>query len=642
MTNAASAIAFTNAAACSPLTLTYLPNLGALQSATQVFAHVGYAGWTTVFPTQRMTRVGTNAQWSLTVTPPQDVGQLNVAFQNGAGTWDLNGGTNWNLALNTCTSAAVLPSLAITNPAGPTQVVAAGTASILLQGTSTGTVGWLTWSNRLTSTDGVGAGATSWTLAAIALGAGTNALAISGTNAPTRVVASDSGGNFLYADGWTTNDNGGYGFGPWRFAATSTNAALNGRFVASNSAVSIGVPAWGLYANATNLSEVRRTLTNGLSAGQTLSVRIDNGLVDSGGGVGVALQNAGGDNLLQLYFNGGDAAYTFAGTATDIGWTTNGLDLAVSLVGPTSYVARLTPLDGAARTYAGSFSPATNMAPSVFRAWNWNAGAGSNHDFYVSALQVSTAGVATVATASVTVVRPPDLVYHALTVLSSHGAPMPAGVSSNLSGTIVTAIVDAVETLTGAVQYACAGWSLGGATDTNGAAAGPAARVVLVLTNATTIEWRWTTNYWLGTATNGAGTISFTAGGAGWNDATGSAVLVAVADANWSLAGWGGDTVDCSVVGAQLGAPMTQARSLVAIFTSNAPAPAVQIEWTAAAGLRIASSNLVAGTTVLLMRADSLLDGAWLTDAPVVVTGPMSNWVVSAPASNAYYRLERR
>ena len=557
--------AFSNAAACSPVAVTYTCSNGVLQGATQMFAHLGYKGWTQVFPTQKMTKVATN-QWRLTTTPPPDVGQLNVVFHNGAGTWDLNGGTNWNFALNVCASPAIVPGLAITNPPG-TVSVAAATATYAVQGTATGLVGALIWTNGLNGATGTLPVASAWNIASVPLAVGTNRITVGGTNGTSAATnAADGGANFVYNDGWTTNDNGGFGFGAWQVYASSTNTSLNGRFMATGAVVSIGTPAWGLYANSTNLSEAKRALGSALVSGQTFSVRFDNGSVNSGSGVGVALQNAGGETLWQFYVNGGDAFYTLNGTLTDIAKTTNGLDVAVTLSGSTSFVARITPLGGTTYAYAGNFAAATNMAASVFRAWNWNAGAGSVYDFYFNNLQIVAANADSAFSAATAIIRPQAIVSNALTVVSPYDSPNPAGTSMHAAGTLVTGRVDRYETHAGAVQYENAGWTLAGGTATNGATEGTTTNVTLALTNDATLTWLWKTNYWLATATNGNGTLDFGGGAPGLVPSTASVTVAATAAPGWHFAAWSGDTDGCAIAEMQLTAPMVQTRALAATF----------------------------------------------------------------------------
>ena len=643
LTNAATGsgtAAFSNAAACSPVAVTYTCSNGVLQGATQMFAHLGYNGWTQVFPTQKMTKVATN-QWRLTTTPPQDVSQLNVVFHNGAGTWDLNGGTNWNFTLNVCSSTLAAAAIAITNPAGGT-TVAATTTACTVQGTASNVTGFLAWSNALNGSNGTLAAASPWSLAAVPLATGTNGITVSGTNAAATVTnATDSGANFVYNDGWTANDNGGFGFGAWQAATSSTNAGVNGRFMATGSVVGIGTPAWGLYANSTNLSEVKRMLSTALATGQTFSVRFDNGYISSGAGVGVALQNSGGDTLWQFYFNGGDTNYNLTGSQTDIGWTTNGIDIALTLSGPTSFVARITPVGGTTRTNTGDFAAATNMSATVFRAWNWNAGTGSDYDFYFNSLQVVSARAGAATSATVSVIRPAAIAAsNTLMVISPYGSPSPSGAVAYASGTIVTACVSQVQTTANVVQYTNTGWVLSGLAATNGAPSGTGTSVVLALTTNATLTWTWTTNYWLAAAANGGGTLVFSSGAPGWLAATGSAVMVAVAATNWNFSGWSGDTNGCAITGNQLTAPMMQARALTAGFapyTGTSAVARLDLDWSSGT---LAASNLPAGVTALLMRATSLLDGDWQATTSFLVTGTSTSWPAAGDSTTNFFRLQ--
>lgn len=643
LTNSASGsgtAAFSNAAACSAVAVTYTCSNGVLQGATQMFAHLGYNGWTQVFPTQRLTKVATN-QWRLITTPPQDAGQLNIVFHNGAGTWDLNGGTNWNFTLNVCSSAVTAAAIAITNPAGGT-TVAATTTACTVQGTAANVAGYLSWSNSLNGSNGTLAAASPWTLSGVPLATGTNGLTLSGTNTTaTATNATDSGTNFVYNDGWSTNDSGGFGFGAWQAATSSTNTSVNGRFMATGSVVSIGAPAWGLYANATNLAEVKRTLSSALATGQTFSVRFDNGFIDSGAGVGVALQNSGGDTLWQFYFNGGDTNYNLTGAQTDIGWTTNGIDIALTLSGPTSFVARLTPVGGTTRTNTGNFAAATNLSATVFRAWNWNAGTGSDYDFFFNSLQISSARAGAAASAAVSIIRPAATsVSNTLTVLSPYGSPNPSGTNPYAAGAIVTARVDQAQTTANTVQYVNTGWTLAGVTATNGAASGTGTSVILALTTNATLTWTWTTNYWLAVATNGGGTLTFTRGAPGWLAATGSATITAAANDNWNFSGWSGDTNGCTASGTQLTAPMTQARTLTAVFAAYTGTSAVarlDLDWSNGT---LAASNLPAGVTALLMRATSLMEGDWQATTSFFVTGTSTSWPAADDRTTNFYRLQ--
>lgn len=399
-----SSVAFSNAAACLPVTVSYIPNAGSLASATQVYAHVGYNQWATVLQTQAMAKVSNNL-WRISLTPPQGATNLNLAFNNNAGTWDSNGGQNWNFALNACIPTPPPPGIVITNPA--TDVVVGNEITLAnLQGTvGAGVVGLMWWSNTLNGAHGQLSAIHPWSIAGIPLAVGANVITVYGTNAGSSVVtnASDVGSNAAYNDGWQNGDNGGTGFGPWRLVNTSGDSGQNGQFMASNVAVNIGTPAWGLYANNGNVANARRPLPAAMAVGQTLRVRMDNGFLNNGAGTGVALQNAASNTLWEFFFNGGDQNYSISGGSTDIGWTPGGLDIELTLTGPTSWVSRITPLGGDTRTNTGHFVSQSDMSATLFRAWNFNAGPGSDFDFFVNGLQVVSPGGGGVITTSDTV-----------------------------------------------------------------------------------------------------------------------------------------------------------------------------------------------------------------------------------------------
>ncbi len=398
-----SAVVFSNAPACDPVNFTYFQNGGVLQSATQIFAHVGYGGWAQVFPSQAMTKVAANV-WRLSVTPPQNVSQLDVVFHNGAGTWDNNSGTDWHFALNACIPTPPPSGIAITNPAGNASVGYDVTV-YSLQGTATDVSGMMSWTNSLSGASGILSVAPSWNIANVPLDVGANVITVVGTNngAATVTNAADSGASAAYADGWGESDNGGSGFGAWHFFTSSGNGDQNGRFMASGAAVNIGTPAWGLYANSGNESRINRLLTNALAVGQTFMVSMDNGFINTGSGVGVALQNAQSNTLWEFFFNGGDNFYNISGGSTDIGWTSGGLDIEFTLIGPTNYRTRITPLGGSTRTNTGNLASAANMSIAMVKAWNWNAGSGSDYDVFFNNLKIVTANAGSGSSTSATV-----------------------------------------------------------------------------------------------------------------------------------------------------------------------------------------------------------------------------------------------
>lgn len=307
----------------------------------------------------------------------------------------LNGADLGSPALHTVTildNEPLPPDLLVTNPPAPL-TVAETVTNLTLQGVANA-FAWsgLVWSNALTGEVGDAPIGFAWTIGNVALGTGTNLITVSATNAGSALLASDIGSNAAYADQWDDTDNGGSGWGAWQLYTSSANSSQNGRFMASGAAVNIGTPAWGLYANNGNLAEAKRLLTNVLAVGQSVSVRMDNGFLNPGSGTGVALQNASGTTLWEFFFNGGDIYYSMSSTTTDVGWTSGGLEVTFTLTSPSTYRALVTPAGGTTRTNTGSLITAADQAITAFRAWNYNAGSGSDYDFFFNDLKRYGAG----------------------------------------------------------------------------------------------------------------------------------------------------------------------------------------------------------------------------------------------------------
>jgi hypothetical protein len=83
-----------------PVTLHYSPAGGPLAAAAQVSLHLGWNDWNPVIsPDAPMTFNAASNRWELTVTVPASATQLDCVFNNGAGTWDNNGGADWHFAV---------------------------------------------------------------------------------------------------------------------------------------------------------------------------------------------------------------------------------------------------------------------------------------------------------------------------------------------------------------------------------------------------------------------------------------------------------------------------------------------------------------------------------------------------------------
>jgi hypothetical protein len=228
-----------------------------------------------------------------------------------------------------------------------------------------------------------------------------------------------------------------------------------------------------------------------------------------------------------------------------------------------------------------------------------------------------------------------------LTVVSPHDSPIPAGTTTNVNGTVITGRADQYETHAGSVQYENRGWTLAGGAATNGAMSGTTTNVTLTLTNNTTLTWLWKTNYWLATATNGGGALSFSGGAPGWNASTTSVTIAAAANPNWHFAAWSGDTSGCAIASAQITAPMTQVRTIAGTFAITPGTLKLSIAGNATnTGLIwLGATNLPVGATGSWLRATSLADANWQAGTPFVMTTTATNCSVPATSSNAFYRL---
>lgn len=80
--------------------VTYNPAGRPLASAGQVYAHVGFNNWSTVLnPDPAMSWNAGESVWELNLSIPGSATQVDFAFNNGAGTWDSNGGQDWHFAV---------------------------------------------------------------------------------------------------------------------------------------------------------------------------------------------------------------------------------------------------------------------------------------------------------------------------------------------------------------------------------------------------------------------------------------------------------------------------------------------------------------------------------------------------------------
>jgi hypothetical protein len=85
----------------NPVTIQYVASGRNLAPANPVYLHLGWNNWNPVVsPDAAMTFNSPSNWWQYTVTIPANATNLNCVFNNGSGTWDNNGGANWNFTVS--------------------------------------------------------------------------------------------------------------------------------------------------------------------------------------------------------------------------------------------------------------------------------------------------------------------------------------------------------------------------------------------------------------------------------------------------------------------------------------------------------------------------------------------------------------
>jgi hypothetical protein len=106
-----------------PVTIQYVPTGRALASASQVYLHLGWNNWSpAVSPDAAMTFNSASNWWQYTVTVTNTATVMNCCFNNGSGTWDNNGGANWNFSVSANPEPPSQPQNPAATPAQTNQI----------------------------------------------------------------------------------------------------------------------------------------------------------------------------------------------------------------------------------------------------------------------------------------------------------------------------------------------------------------------------------------------------------------------------------------------------------------------------------------------------------------------------------------
>lgn len=193
----------------------------------------------------------------------------------------------------------------------------------------------------------------------------------------------------------------------WTFANTSGDSGQNGSFTGTVPNIPGLGTSWGLYANSGQTASQTYSFASALNTalgqsvlpvGGTVQIDLSVGFINSGGVVGIALQNATGVNRFETYYIGASATDQFQ--LNDAG----GVEF---ITGPNTSFSASTWTGGAYQTilftqlagnqYALSFDgvSATNNNLSIaasdisqIRFFNFNAGSGSGNNQYANNLVV--------------------------------------------------------------------------------------------------------------------------------------------------------------------------------------------------------------------------------------------------------------
>jgi aryl-phospho-beta-D-glucosidase BglC (GH1 family) len=233
-------------------------------------------------------------------------------------------------------------------------------------------------------------------------------------SAPVRAAtgAADNVCNSPYnGTNWSTGQNGGSGFGAWSLFQTgagtvsffAASASSNGYGCSSGGAIngSCG-KSWGAFANNGAVANARRAFTgspSSLQPNQSVAFSIDNGYVDnSGGAVGVALENSSSNTVWEFLYAGGNATGTYSikdgsgSINTGISYMESGLTVVFTLTSATTYSTGITPEGGSTTTITGPLqNPSGGQGISQFRFYNNEpaSGNGCNYNCFLNTISVS-------------------------------------------------------------------------------------------------------------------------------------------------------------------------------------------------------------------------------------------------------------
>ncbi len=382
-------VTFSNAPVSEPVLITYHPNAGVIESAEQIFAHIGFNDWGAVLdPDVSMSKIDANS-WKYSIVPPEGATNINMVFNDGASTWDNNSGIDWTFVVTGAVKEVVAPGLIITDPAEAAIRITNSVMSITLQGTAGDALdGDITWTNIQTATGGMINKTSHWSIVDLPLVFGSNIVMVSGLSSGASTTnATDDASQSVYGDGWISGDDGGIGWGGGWDLVGGNNAGLFIATAGANTNLNIGTTAFGMYASGGDLAQASRPLVTPMKIGQTIRVKLENNWISTSNSVGFALGNDI-ESLFECYFYGGESTYrvtdSLGNRDAGVPWTDQGLEIEFTLTGTTNYTAVI-----GGSNIIGNLIERTDKSIRNIRFWNYSAGVGENYNAYFNDLVVT-------------------------------------------------------------------------------------------------------------------------------------------------------------------------------------------------------------------------------------------------------------
>ena len=152
-----------------------------------------------------------------------------------------------------------------------------------------------------------------------------------------------------------------------------------------------------------------------------------------------------------------------------------------------------------------------------------------------------------------------EIDHYPLVVFTQHGAAQPSGSNSLPYGTNLVCSILSPD-VNGTTQYVATGWYGTGSVPGSGAGT----NVSLTITNASSLTWVWTTNYWLDTDAGPDGWVDVTDD---WFPAGTNVTIQATASARASFSHWTGDVPPADTNENPLTLTMDRPRRVKANFT---------------------------------------------------------------------------